>query len=59
MLYFIDIETGHASLSMASDGRPCRLSLYEIKNVGKFVAAALNSDTWVEKMEMVGSTNPS
>jgi hypothetical protein len=42
MLNFIDIETGHALLSMTSDGWPCRLSLYEIKKVGKFVAAALN-----------------
>jgi uncharacterized protein YbjT (DUF2867 family) len=56
MLDFIDIEAGHALLPLTSDGRPCRLSLCEIKDVGKFVAAALDLETWEKEMGMVGST---
>jgi uncharacterized protein YbjT (DUF2867 family) len=56
MLDFVDIEAGHALLPVTSDGRPCRLSLCEIKDVGIFVAAALNLETWEKEMGIVGST---
>jgi uncharacterized protein YbjT (DUF2867 family) len=56
MLDFINIEAGHALLPVTSDGQPCRLSLCEINDVGRFVAAALDLDNWEGEMGMVGST---
>jgi uncharacterized protein YbjT (DUF2867 family) len=46
MLDFINIEAGHALLPVTSDGQPCRLSLCEINDVGRFVAAALDLENW-------------
>lgn len=56
MLDFINIEAGHALLPVTSDGQPCRLSLCEINDVGRFVAAALDLENWGNEMGMVGST---
>ena len=56
MLDFINIEAGHTLVPVTSDGRPCRLSLCELNDVGRFVAAALNLETWEKEMGMVGST---
>jgi uncharacterized protein YbjT (DUF2867 family) len=56
MLDFINIEAGHALLPVTSDGQPCRLSLCEINDVGRFVAAALDLENWENEMGMVGST---
>jgi hypothetical protein len=56
MLDFINIEAGRTLIPVTSDGRPCRLSLCELNDVGRFVAAALNLETWEKEMGMVGST---
>jgi hypothetical protein len=56
MLDFINIEAGRALIPRTSDGRPCRLSLCELSDIGRFVAAALNLETREEEMGMVGST---
>ena len=56
MLDFIDIEAGHTLIPVTSEGQPCRLSLCEVNDVGRFVAAALSLETWLPEMGMVGST---
>jgi uncharacterized protein YbjT (DUF2867 family) len=56
MLDFVNVEAGNALIPVTSDGRPGRLSLCELSDVGKFVAAALNLETWEKEMGMVGST---
>ena len=56
MLDFINIEAGHTLIPVTTDGRPCRLSLCELNDVGRFVAAALNLEAWLPDMGMVGST---
>ena len=56
MLDFINIEAGHTLIPVTSDGRPCRFSMCELTDVGRFVAAALNLETWEKEMGMVGST---
>src|SRR5436305_5919510 len=49
MLDFINIEAGHALVPVTSDGQPCRLSLCEINDVGKLVAAALDLENWEDE----------
>ena len=56
MLDFINIEAGHTLIPVTTDGRPCRLSLCELNDIGRFVAAALNLEAWLPEMGMVGST---
>jgi hypothetical protein len=55
-LDFINIKEGHTLVPVTTDGRSCRLSLCELNDIGKFVAAALNLETWEKEMGMVGST---
>ncbi|KAL1625457.1 hypothetical protein SLS56_007350 [Neofusicoccum ribis] len=53
-----DFEAGVAELPVGPDGRAPRVTLTEIDDVGRFVAAAcgLTEGTWVEEMGMVGET---
>lgn len=56
MLDLVDIQAGHALIPITDQGQPARISMCELGDVGRFVAAALNLDEWQEELSMVGST---
>ena len=55
-LGLIDIGAGHALVPVTDQGQPARMSMCELGDVGRFVAAALDLDKWEDEMSMVGST---
>ena len=55
-LGLIDIGAGHALVPINDQGQPARMSMCELGDVGRFVAAALDLDKWEDEMGMVGST---
>lgn len=58
LLDYIDIAGGRISVPLRGDGRPARVSMTEIGDIGRFVAAALDlpEGQWKPDMGMVGST---
>jgi uncharacterized protein YbjT (DUF2867 family) len=58
LLDYIDIAKGSITVPLTDGGRPARISMTELGDIGKFVAAALDLEEgkWEADMGMVGST---
>ncbi len=52
----VDIGAGNALVPVNDQGQPARMSMCELGDVGRFVAAALDLDQWEDEMSMEGST---
>ncbi len=58
MIDYIDIANGKLTVPLTKDGRPAKLSMTELGDIGEFVDAALGLEEgkWEADMGMVGST---
>lgn len=58
LLDYIDIGRATLTVPLTDDGRPAKVTMTEIGDVGRFVAAALDlaDGNWEQDMGMVGST---
>ncbi|ERF75642.1 hypothetical protein EPUS_04622 [Endocarpon pusillum Z07020] len=58
MIDYVDIAKGKMTVPLAEDGRPAKMSMTELGDIGRFVAAALDlaEGEWEADMGMVGST---
>ena len=56
MLDYINIDKGYALVPVNDKGKPARISMCNIADVGKFIAAALDLDKWEAELGFVGST---
>lgn len=58
MIDYVDIAKGRMTVPLTEDGRPAKMSMTELGDIGRFVAAALNLEKgkWEAGMGMVGST---
>ncbi len=58
LLDYVDLARGRITTPLAENGRPAKLSMTELGDIGRFVAAALDLEEgkWEADMGMVGST---
>ncbi|KAH7121790.1 hypothetical protein B0J13DRAFT_599370 [Dactylonectria estremocensis] len=54
--YLIGLENGIAELPVKDDGQWPRITFTSLRDVGKFVAAALDLPKWEEELSMAGDT---
>lgn len=54
--YLLGLRNGIAELPVKADGQWPRITLTSLRDVGRFVAAALDLPKWEEDMDMVGDT---
>jgi NmrA-like family len=58
LLDFVDIAKGKITVPVTAEGKPAKFTMTEMKDIGRFVAAALDLEEghWKVDMGMVGST---
>ncbi len=58
MIDYVDIAKGKLTVPLTKDGRPAKMSMTELGDIGRFVDAALSLEEgkWEADMGMVGST---
>ena len=54
--YLFNLRDGWVEVPLKADGSYPRVTMTEIKDIGRFVAAALDLDKWEDEMPMVGDT---
>lgn len=54
--FLVGLKSGIAELPVKSDGSWPRVTFTAMSDVGKFIAASLDLDKWIERMDMAGET---
>ena len=54
--YLFNLKDGWAEVPLKADGSYPRVTMTEIGDIGRFVAAALDLDKWEDEMSMAGDT---